>query len=151
MQKRIWLFTVPLALLSLSGGTAIGRGGTKVGAADGFDATVTVDPFSGEFTGWGALGTVRSEPLTGFTPLNKWIGCWIDTIPGAAMLTCEAVTAAGDDLRCSSDDPTMIATVATMNSDSMVTFKTPSLTSPGVGECTHITVENISKYNVKSP
>jgi hypothetical protein len=149
MQKRMWLLVVPVALLSLSAGTAMGRGGTKVGAADGVDATIIHDNGSGESVAWGALGTVRSEPLTGFTPLNKWIGCWVDTIPGTAMLTCVAGTDTPDDLRCSSDDPAMIATVASMSSDSMVTFTTPI--GVGAGICTHITVENISKYNVKSP
>jgi len=143
-----------LALLSLSGGTAIGRGGTKVGAADGVDAIID---FNGtNFFASGALGTVRSEPSTSFTPQNKWIGCWIDTVGGFSMLTCAASSDNASsvnlhDLRCISTDPAMIMTVAAMNADSMITFETPTSNSAGDGECVHLKVENISKYNAKAP
>jgi hypothetical protein len=151
MERRLGLLAVLLALLSFSGGRAMGKGGIKVGAADGVDATVFFDSGSQEWVASGALGTVRSEPLTGTFPANKSIGCWIDAIPGSALLTCEAVTEAGDDLRCTSHDATLIALVAGMNSDAMLTFTTPTVTSTGAGVCSHISVDNVSIFNVKSP
>src|SRR5690242_6648896 len=90
MYKRIWLVVVPLAALSLSGGTAVGRGGTKVGAAEGWDVDIRMN--GNNFRASGALGTARSEPTSGLNPANKWIGCWVDIANGHPSLTCEATT-----------------------------------------------------------
>jgi len=153
MHKRIWLVAVPLAALSLSGGMAFGTGGTKVGESDGVDAIIgKVDH---NFFASGALGTVRSEP-DDFTFRTKSIGCWIDSVAGAATVTCMATTDIPNDfgltsLRCISHDAAMVAAVGAMNSDSMITFETPDATSAGVGTCVHIRVENVSIYNVKAP
>jgi hypothetical protein len=155
MYKRIWLIVVPLVALSLSGEIAVRAGGTKVGANDGVDALIG---FNGvNFYASGALGTVRSEPGDEFQVFNKWIGCWIDSTAGSAMVTCEATAELNDgnttlhDLRCVSHDPAMVAAVGAMNSDSMITFETPTAVSAGVGQCVHIKVENISKYNARTP
>lgn len=153
MYRRIWLVVVPLATLSLSGGTAIGRGGTKVGAPEGWDVVITTN--GNNFQASGALGTARSEPTSGFTPQNKWIGCWVDIAGGVASLTCEATTDIPNpmnqpDLRCVSLDPAMIAALGAMNSDSAITFETPTTSSGGDNECILLRIENVSKYNAKA-
>lgn len=149
MKKWIWLIAVASMSLPLSGGEAIG-GGTRVFAGDGFDCDIRYDGTLQLFVASGALGTVRSEP-TGLRA--KSIGCSVDAFPGHAMVTCLALSDSSDypQLACVSQDPTLVAMVASMNSDSFLTFFTPVNSSTGVGTCTHITVENNSMYNVKSP
>lgn len=156
MYRRIWLLAVPLAALSLSGGKAIGAGGTKVGENDGVDALIGKQ--GNLFFASGAIGTVRSEPDES-TFRIKSIGCWIDSVAGDATVTCMATTDLANvpvdlgltSLRCISHDPAMVAAVGAMNSDSMITFETPDATSAGIGTCVHIRVENVSIYNVKAP
>ena len=153
MYKRIWLVVVPLAVLSLSGGTAVGRGGTKVGAAEGWDVAITMN--GNNFRASGALGTARSEPTGTFTAANKWIGCWVDIANGFASLTCEATTDSPSipgqtDLRCVSLDPAMISALGAMNSDSAITFETPTANTVGQNECVILRIENVSKYNAKA-
>ena len=166
MYERIWLIVVPLAALSLSGKLAIGSGGTKVGINDGVDAFIGNNGTN--FYASGALGTVRSEPGNEDQTFNKWIGCWVDStltlnssglpIPGTAWVTCTATAENTDgnvgslrSLRCVSRDPSMVAAVGAMNADSMVTFETPTAPVDGSGQCVHIKVENLSKYNAKAP
>jgi len=156
MYKRIWLVVVPLIALSLSGGKAVATGGTKVYGEE-FDAIIGKDGVN--WFASGALGTVRSEPTNNTTSTrNKSIGCWVDSVAGDAMVQCLATTDIGNDwnmdsLRCISHDPAMVAAVGAMNSDSKITFQTPDVPAltPTSGICVHIIVENISKYNVKSP
>jgi hypothetical protein len=151
MKRWIWPITIQLALLSTSGGLAL-AGGTKVGARDGFDCTIEQEPPPGDPNLWvasGALGTVRSEPASDRT---KWIGCYVDSVPGHSMVLCQAASEDGNQLMCASDDKAMVATVASMNADSFITFKA-TVPPPGSppSPCAHISVENNSKYNVKSP
>lgn len=171
MYKRIWLIVVPLAALSLSGRMAIGSGGTKVGINDNVDALIGHNGTN--FYAFGAMGTVRSEPNGPGTEtqfIEKWIGCWVDStlaldtqgLPtpgtGNAWVTCTATSENTDgnvgtrhSLRCVSRDPVMIAAVGAMNADSMITFETPTAPVDGSGQCVHIKVENLSKYNAKAP
>jgi len=167
MYKRIWLIIVPLLALSLSGKTAIGSGGTQVGAnEEDVDATIGLD---GNFYATGALGTVRNEPDGQGTEeqvFNKSIGCWVDSVRGTsptgtltagfAMVTCMAtaektVGTNRTDLRCTSRDPAMIAAVAAMNSDSKIRFETPMALVDGSGECLYIKVDNNSMFRMKGP
>lgn len=169
MYKRIWLIVVPLAALSLYGKMAIGYGGTRVGADDNVDAVIGNNGTN--FFASGAMGTVRFDPgkvpQDEFTILNKWIGCWVESTltltseglptPGTTWVTCAATTDPTDtrstrhSLQCVSRDPSMIAAVGAMNADSMITFETPTAPADGSGQCVHIKVENISKYNAKAP
>ena len=154
MRRRIWLFTIQLASLSLCGGNAV-AGGMRVGQDEGFDCKVELD--QGSTTVWvasGALGTVRSEPDDNGSDRPKWIGCYVDSVPGHSMVICDALSETGDQLMCVSDNSFLVNTVATMNADSYITFKAiklpPNSTQPSP-PCLHISVENNSKYNVKSP
>jgi len=158
MHKRIWLVVVLIAVPSLSGERAMGAGGTRVGG-DAVDAIIGKNTLN--YFASGALGTVRSNPDdTTSNDREKSIGCWVDSIAGDPMVQCEAITditnTAGPNgttlpsLRCISHDPAMVAAVGAMNSDSMITFQTPTASSAGVGTCTHIKVENFSSYEVKT-
>jgi hypothetical protein len=148
MKRWIWLIALPLVSLSLLARNATG-GGTKVWDQDGYDCTIHPDPLSGDTVASGALGTVRSEPSGS---VEKWIGCYVDSIPGHAMVLCSASSEDGQQLMCASSDPALVAAVASMNADSYITFKTPIQSSPDLPAppCSHISVENNSKYNVKS-
>lgn len=146
---------IPLALLSLSGGTAAGRdpgSGTKRGEHPGEadDAEIVIERGASQTTVHGALGTARSESASG-SHVEKWIGCWIDAAsPGGAMVTCQAHAADGDEVQCSSIEPQMVAAAYSINGDSKVTFIIDNVANDS-GDCRHIEVENVSFYNVKSP
>jgi hypothetical protein len=146
MKRWIWLIALPLVSLSLLASSARG-GGTKVWAPD-YDCTIGIDPSSGDHVASGALGTVRSEPSSS---KEKWIGCYVDSIPGHSMVLCSAFAEDAQQLMCVSDDAALVATVASMNADSYITFKTATQSSPNspAPPCKHISVENNSKYNVK--
>jgi hypothetical protein len=158
MRKRRWLLTVPLGFLSVSAAWATGiGGGTKVGntSVPSVDAKITpADATHLNYSGLGALGTVRSQPSSG-TPAKKQISCWLDASPDGTSATCQVVTgaAAKMTLRCTSQDPNIIAAVASISGDSMVTFWTPTQpTDPNsADDCVEVTVENGSQYLPKAP
>lgn len=154
MKRWIWLIALPLGSLSLLANDARG-GGTKVGAPD-YDCTISPVQGNDDRVASGALGTVRSEPSSQTT--DKWIGCSVDStpargdIPGHSMVLCSAFAADEQQLMCASGDPTLVAVVASMNADSYITFTAiRSTLDVPFPPCKHITVENNSKYNTKSP
>jgi hypothetical protein len=148
MKKKVWLIAVALMSLPLLDGDAIANGTRKFG--EEVDCDIRFDNTLQQFVASGALGTVRSEPST---HSEKSIGCSVEAYPGHSMVTCEALsdTSSVPQLTCTSEDPFLIAIVGSMNSDSFITFFTPTLTSANRGVCSQINVENNSMYNVKSP
>ena len=155
MKRPIWLFTIPLVLLSASAASATSPGsGTKLGEWD--DEDVIIEHVGGtQISAHGAIGTARSESSSG-GPEDKWIGCWVDASATGSMVTCWALSSfTGETARCAAIDPPLVAAVSSMNSDAKITFDfdagATSTTSNLNGSCRHIRVENFSYYNVKSP
>ena len=142
-------------------------GGTKVYMSDGADVQIYVDPVNGTMAASGALGTARGEQFAPAATANKEIGCWVDAGYSGAMFTCQAITAAGQLLRCSSvlnapataDDPVPWGSgfaqgIATLNGDSFLTFITdliPGQPQSGAAECIGLRVDNNSKYYPRVP
>ena len=146
-----------IAFSGLGAVDAFARGGAKLGAADGMDVTVALDPASLHYVASGAIGTARSEPLTGFAPSPKWIGCWIDCVAasgtgaGSCLMTCEALTDTLVDLRCMSADPALIGALGSINSDSRIKFMSSNQPGSSPGTCLSLTVDNSSRYLPKAP
>lgn len=157
LKNRRWLWLPLLALVPLSSAQAGTSGGIREGRDQGHDIHISVPPGTplGSATGtaWGALGTVRLEPLpdpddpNANTYQDKAIGCYLDAAVGAqgssVFIRCEA-TAPNSWLFCVSGEPAFVAAVAGMNSDSEITF-----TALG-GTCTHLRVDNNSMYQQKA-
>jgi len=162
------------ALVVLAAGPLAGRavaaavgGGTKFYSADGADVKIYVDPVNGTMAASGALGTARSELFAPATNQNKEIGCWVDAGYSGAMFTCQAITATGQLLRCSSvlnapatgEDPVPWGSgfaqgIATLNGDSFLTFITdliPGQPQSGMAECIGLRIDNNSKYYPRVP
>jgi len=161
------------ALALLAAGPLAGRalagtgGGTKMYAADLADVQIYVDTLNHTWAASGALGTVRTEPFSPAAAQNKEIGCWIDAGYSGAMFTCQAVTAAGQLLRCSSvlNAPStgevpvpwgdgFAQGIAALNGDSFLTFITdlsPTQPTSGQAECIGLRVDNSSKYYPRVP
>jgi hypothetical protein len=177
MQKRAMSWSVPITGLVavLAAGPLAGRalavgagGGTKVYAApDHVDVQIYVDPVNGTMAASGSLGTARSEPFLPAAQQFKEIGCWVDAGYSGAMFTCQAITAAGQLLRCSSvlnapatgEDPVPWGSgfaqgIATLNGDSYLTFITdlvPGQAQSGMAECIGLRIDNNSKYYPRLP
>lgn len=135
-----------MVLLALPAGQAFADGYKVFAPAQ--DVTIGINSFTGNKRATGAMGTARSEPIVPPT-INKWIGCWLDLGVGFAMLTCQAVNAT-DQVDCSTTDPLILTAASAINSDSKITFETP-VEGRFANECVQITIDNASKYNVKSP
>jgi hypothetical protein len=175
MQKRAMLSTVPIVgslavFAALAGGlegrAAANGGGTKMYAADGKDVQIFTDPVNGTYAASGALGTVRGEPFSPAASQTKEIGCWVDAGFSGAGVTCQAITATGQVLRCSSamtapEDDVPVAWgngyaqgISTLNGDSFLTFITdlvPNNPAKGTGQCIGIRIENNSKFYPRQP
>jgi|SRR3569623_221960 len=177
MKSRAISWSVPiigsLAVLTAVAGPLAGPalaatgGGTKLYAANGADVQIYVDPVNGTLAASGALGTARSELFAPANAAIKEIGCWVDSGYSGAMFTCQAITAAGQLLRCSSvlnapasaDDPVPWGSgfaqgIATLNGDSFLTFITdllPGQPQSGMAECIGLQIDNNSKYYPRVP
>src|SRR3569623_1503526 len=176
MQKRAMLWSIPImgALVVLAAGPLAGRavaaavgGGTKFYSAAGADVKIYVDPVNGTMAASGALGTARTAPSAPATNQNKEIGCWVDAGYSGAMFTCQALTATGQLLRCSSvlnapatgEEPVPWGSgfaqgIATLNGDSFLTIITdllPGQPQSGMAECIGLQIDNNSKYYPRVP
>lgn len=181
MKKRAMLSRVPItgSLAVLAASLAVlaagplerpalaGPGGTKLYGIDGADVQIYVDPVNGTWAASGALGTARSEPFVSLSTVSKEIGCWVDAGYTGAMFTCQAITAAGQLLRCSSvlnapatgENPVPWGSgfaqgIATLNGDSFLTFITdliPNQPQSGAAECIGLRIDNNSKYYPRVP
>jgi hypothetical protein len=91
----------------------------------------------------GALGTARN---TG--DANQYIGCSVVGSPGnPASVYCWAVDASGNSGNCyNPNNANMVATVASINSDSYIYFRWNS-----DGTCSMLQVENSSFFAPKGP
>jgi hypothetical protein len=155
LKKRRWWLLGLLALVPLSSANAGTSGGIREGRAEGHD--VHID--SATKTAWGALGTVRLEPLPDpvvDTYQPKSIGCYVDAgapagsgspsgPKGSALIRCEAITT-NNWLACVSGDAAFVSAIGAMNGDSRITF---SVGPDGV-TCVHLVVDNSSIYQQKA-
>jgi hypothetical protein len=167
MKWFLWLWILPL--IGLSWSIAHGAGGGTKAPADVTITQSTANP--NQWTAMGSLGDTRYLPVTspgtgGASPQVKEIGCWVTagttfhedggTIPGGQIVYCRAVAANPPNvIQCQSGDPALVAAVAGLKGDSMLTFTQVLLADPARGlidnECITITVENGSKYFPKAP
>jgi len=136
-------------------------------ATDKADVQIYVDPVNHTLAASGALGTARTQPFAPADKQTKEIGCWVDAGFSGAMFTCQAITAAGQLLRCSSvlnapasgDVPVpwgdgFAQGIATLNGDSFLTFITdllPAQSTSDTAECIGLRVDNNSKYYPRVP
>jgi len=144
---------VALAGLALPAARAAG-GGAKV-KADVDIKKDAGDPSVSNATG--CTADARFYPITNPPASTKEIGCKV-TIYGetsaqgaGGSVTCQAITATGAQLRCYTEDKTLIQVAQSIHGDSMVTFQAAPTTATQPNECLSIFVENASKYLPKTP
>jgi len=155
MQKRrLLLWTLVLAVSSVSPAFAWTSGGTRWNSTNGMDVIIQQLMPSTDWQASGVLGTARLEPYPDpFKNVGKAkeIGCSVWVAPGGPETICTALTglpAPNDQLMCVSDDPAFAAAAAGINGDSMITFEVADRTVPRP-ICVSLTIDNNSKYQQK--
>lgn len=85
----------------------------------------------------GSLGTASNS-----ADKNQYIGCTIVAVPGTAMSAiCDATDAQGQYVRCKTTDPTHIAMIKSLHTDSFLFFER---SQESTETCTGIQVQNRS-------
>lgn len=127
--------------------TALASLGLVSVASAGSKANLTVlINTSPVYSAQGSLGSARASADT-----VQFIGCTIVTeaYSGAPVTTgsCSATNAAGTSVSCSTTDPEIIATIATVGINSFIRFTS----NTNGGECTSIRVVNSSQWQPLAP